>query len=224
VDIDIYSDVVCPWCYIGTARLRAALATFPGEAILRWRPFLVDPDRLGTDPGPASPGLRSAGSEATRGPRDGDALSAQGPARAERAQRGTVNSFDALRLLWFADRPEAVAFGATADTQPELADRLHRAHFRDGLDVAAPDVLTALAVEVGLDSAPVRRMLESDEGTPEVREEIEYAHSLGITAVPTFVFDGRYAVVGAHDADRLRAVLDDLSGRPAEPGDHDGPG
>jgi predicted DsbA family dithiol-disulfide isomerase len=111
-------------------------------------------------------------------------------------------------LLWFADTPGAVAFGADADTQPRLADLLYRAHFRDGLDVSAHEVLTSLAADVGLDGQRVRALLESGEGSDEVRRELAEAHEIGITAVPTFVFDGRYAVVGAHEASTLRGVLD----------------
>ena len=208
MDIEIYSDVVCPWCYIGATRLRAALATFPAEVMLRWRPFQLDPHAV-REPVAHRLARKFGGPEAAR--------AAIARATAAGAAEGlefdydravAANSFDAHRLLWFADRPEAVVFGAAADTQPRLAELLFRAHFSQGLDVAAPDVLTALAVDVGLDGPRVQQMLASDEGTVEVRADLADAIDLGITAVPTFVFAGRYAVVGAHDSATLRSVLD----------------
>jgi predicted DsbA family dithiol-disulfide isomerase len=224
VDIEIYSDVVCPWCYIGVARLRAALAgflgeRFPAEVVLRWRPFQLDPGAV-REPVADRLARKFGGEAAARAAID--RASAAGTAEGlefdyDRAIR--ADTFDAHRLLWFADRPEAVAFGADADTQPRLADLLHRAHFRDGLDVSAHDVLTSLAADIGLDGRRVRSMLESGEGSDEVRRAMDDAHAMGITAVPTFVFDGRYAVVGAHEAATLRGVLDQVLGAdPADPG------
>jgi predicted DsbA family dithiol-disulfide isomerase len=213
VDIEIYSDVVCPWCYIGVARLRAALAgslggTFPADVVLRWRPFQLDPgavrepvaDRLARKFGGQAAARAAIARASAAGAIEGLTFDYDQAIRAD--------TFDAHRLLWFADTPGAVAFGADADTQPRLADLLYRAHFRDGLDVSAHEVLTSLAADVGLDGQRVRALLESGEGSDEVRRELAEAHEIGITAVPTFVFDGRYAVVGAHEASTLRGVLD----------------
>jgi predicted DsbA family dithiol-disulfide isomerase len=124
-----------------------------------------------------------------------------------------ANTFDAHRLLWFADRPENVVFGASADTQPELADALHRAHFTHGLDIASHDVLAEIAAEIGLDEARVRHYLASTEGTADVRAQLARAHDLGITSVPTFIFAGRYAVTGAQETSTLRSVLDGVARR-----------
>jgi predicted DsbA family dithiol-disulfide isomerase len=228
VDIEIYSDVVCPWCYIGAAHLRTALSTFDADVVLRWRPFQLDPGAV-REPVPDRLARKFGGQPAARAAiaRAVAAGAATGlDLRYDRAV--AADTFDAHRLLWFADQPEAVASGATADTQPRLADVLYRAHFTDGLDVADHDVLTALAVDVDLDQTRVRHLLESTEGVAEVRGEMAEARALGITAVPTFVFAGQYAVTGAHPADTLRSVLDEVvrhtaSGvdGTAEPVDHD---
>jgi predicted DsbA family dithiol-disulfide isomerase len=210
VDIEIYSDVVCPWCYIGAARLRAALATFPAEVVVRWRPFQLDPGAV-REPVAQRLARKFGGEEAARAAiaRASAAGAAEGlEFDYDRAVR--ADTFDAHRLLWFADQPGTVVFGAGPDTQPRLADLLHQAHFRDGLDVAAHDVLTTLAADVGLDARRVREMLESGEGADEVRRELAEAQEMGITAVPTFIFDGRYAVVGAHESSTLRGVLDQV--------------
>ena len=124
-----------------------------------------------------------------------------------------ANSFNAHRLLWLADQPETVMFGAGADTQPELAEALHRAHFTDGLDIGSPEVLADLAAEAGLDRDRVLRFLASTEGVADVRAEIARAHDLGITSVPTFIFAGKYAVTGAQSTDYFRSVLREVSER-----------
>ncbi len=98
---------------------------------------------------------------------------------------------------------------------PVLAEALHKAHFTDGQDIGSVDVLTAVAVETGLNEAAVRAFLASDEGVAEVQAEIDAAHQLGISSVPTFVFAGKYAVSGAQDPDVLRA---DASGSRAPRG------
>jgi predicted DsbA family dithiol-disulfide isomerase len=210
VEIEIYADIVCPWCYLGKRRLERALETFDAEVILRWRPFQLDPSTP-TEARPLLPWLGASFGGAERARQ----LTARTAAIA--AAEGLdldfdraliVNTFLAHRLVWFADRPEAVAFGAIADTQPEIVEALHRAHFGDGLDIGSVETLTSLAAEVGLDAARVRRLLDSSEGEVEVRAGLRRAHALGVTGVPTFVFAGRYAVVGAQAPATLRAALD----------------
>jgi predicted DsbA family dithiol-disulfide isomerase len=215
VEIEVYSDVVCPWCYLGKRRLDATLAEFDGEVNVRWRAFQLDP-------GAPQTGRPLLSWLATRF--GGEAPARQVMARvtevasAEGLQLNfdsalIANSFDAHRLLWFADQPEAVFAGAMADTQPLLAEALHRAHFTDGLDIGSTDVLVALAEEVGLDTDRVRALLGSTEGTADVRAQIAMAHDLGITSVPTFVFAGKYAVTGAQTTGVLRSVLDEVAER-----------
>ncbi len=215
MEIEIYSDVVCPWCYLGKTRLDAALASYDGEAILRWRAFQLDPNA----PRHGRPLLdwltRRFGGEAHARRAVAQATSA---AAAEglsldfdRAQ--WANTFDAHRLLWFADQPEAVFAGAGADTQPELAEALYRAHLTEGLDVASHDVLVGLAERVGLEADRVRRLLSSTEAIADVRAQIARAHDLGVRSVPTFVFAGRYAVTGAREAAALRSIVDEVARR-----------
>lgn len=212
MEIEIYSDVICPWCYLGAVRLAAAVSSLNGEAVLRWRAFQLDPStpREG-EPLLASLGRRFGGVERAR------YMLAQvaSIARSENLnfdfERAVMaNTFDAHRLLWFADQPEAVFFGAGADAQPELAYALHRAHFTDGLNVGSHEVLASIAGGVGLDPARVTRLLASNEGTADVRAQIARAHDLGIRAVPTFIFAGRYAVTGALDAATLRSTLHEV--------------
>jgi predicted DsbA family dithiol-disulfide isomerase len=215
VEIEIYSDVVCPWCYLGKTRLDAALATYDGEVTVRWRAFQLDPDTphecrpllpwLGERVGGIDRARQMMGHITSLAAADGL------PLDFERAL--IANTFDAHRLLWFADQPETVFFGAGPDTQAELAEALHRAHFIDGLDIGSFDVLVDLAETAGLNGSRVRDFLASTEGTADVRAQIAHAHDVGITSVPTFVFAGKYAVTGAQDVATLRSVLAEVTRR-----------
>ncbi len=213
MDIDIYSDVVCPWCYLGTHRLKAALDAVGIEATLRWRPFQLDP----TAPRESQPlmgwlATRFGSQAAARAQTSRvTALAAVEGLRLDFDHALIANTFDAHRLLWFADLPQTVMFGATADTQPMLADALYRAHFTDGLDIGSTDVLVDLAAQVDLDPGRVRLLLESAEGVTEVREESSVARSRSITSVPTFILPGGLAVVGAQEVDILRSALTSAS-------------
>jgi predicted DsbA family dithiol-disulfide isomerase len=217
VEIEIYSDVVCPWCYLGKRRLEAALAASPlaDDVVLRWRAFQLDP----TTPREGRPliswlGPKFGGEDRARQTWSRvTALGAVEGIRIDFERAVIANTFDAHRLLWFADQPSSVLLGATADTQPELAEGLHRAHFTEGLDIGAHKVLSSVAASVGLDQLRVREMLASTDGTADVRAQMAQAQDLGITSVPTFIFAGKYAVTGAQDASTLAKVLAEVARR-----------
>ncbi|HEY7223323.1 MAG TPA: DsbA family oxidoreductase [Micromonosporaceae bacterium] len=217
MQIEIYADVVCPWCYLGKRRLEAALARSPfaTDAVLRWRPFQLDPElpRAG-QPLMTWLARRLGGPEAARAEVAKVSRVAMAEGLSLDYDRALIaNTFDAHRLLWFADQPESVFAGATADTQPELVEALHRAHFIEGRDVGDPEVLVAVAEEVGLEGERVGRLLGSREATADVRGQLARAYDLGITSVPTFVFAGTYAVTGAQDMTAMTAVLADVARR-----------
>ncbi len=217
MEIETYADVVCPWCLLARSRLDAALAAFDGEVNVRWRAFQLYPDapRVGR---PLLPwlGERAGGTERARQTMAHVVALAEADGLHLDLERALMaNTFDAHRLLWFADQPETVLYGATADTQTQLADLLQRAHFTDGLDIAAHDVLVSLAEQVGLDGHRVHEVLAGTTGTADVRGQLAHAHDLGVTSAPTFVFDGRYAVTGVRDAATLRSVLADAARRDA---------
>jgi predicted DsbA family dithiol-disulfide isomerase len=215
VEIEIYSDVVCPWCYIGKRRLEKALEGFPVEVTLRWRAYQLDPRA----PHTCAPlidwlGARYGGPDRARQMFGQATAAAAGEGLDFHFDRALIaNTFDAHRLIAWSGSPEAVAFGATADTQAELVEALHRAHFTDGLDIGSPDVLASRAASVGLDEGRVRRLLDSTEGSAETRAELTAARELGVTSVPTFIFAGKYAVSGAQDPVTLRSVLDEVARR-----------
>lgn len=194
--VEIYSDVACPWCYIGKRRFEKALAKFDDRADVEvvYKPYQLDPaaparayplmERLEKKFGPHASAMVERVTDAGRAEgidmRFADALAA--------------NTLAAHRLLLLAERE----YGATV--QQALAERLFEAHFTLGVDIGDAARLTELAVSAGLDRARVAGYLESNEGLEETRAGIRHAQEMGITAVPTFVFDGRYAVQGGQPA------------------------
>jgi len=202
--IDIWSDVVCPWCWIGKHRFRRALELMGDKAPqveVHWHPFLLDPEADAT-PVP----LRQAYAAKFGGAeRAGQMLAqTQDTARAEGLpmdfERGQVRvtTLPAHRLLWLAGR---------GGVQDAVGEALFRAHFAEGRNLADPQVLAEAAAAGGIPAGRVQAMLASDEGLAEVRAGLGQAQALGIQSVPTFVIDGRYAVQGAQPPEVFAQVL-----------------
>lgn len=204
MEIDIYSDVVCPWCYIGARRLARALESDPGPVTLRWRAFQLDPSAP-TTPQPVIDALapKFGGPDRVRGVFERTTAVAASEGLEFHFDRAVIaNTFDAHRLIWFA---------GSAGKQADVVEALHRAHFTEGLDVASPWVLASVANSVDLDGAAA--FLSSDAGVAEVRADLDNARELGITGVPAFVFAGKYLVTGAQDPSTLRGALDEVRRR-----------
>jgi predicted DsbA family dithiol-disulfide isomerase len=207
VEIEIYSDVVCPWCWIGERRLLTALSSFSDEAVtLKWRAFQLDPSAesagtplvqwLGSRYG-GEANARRMFSHVTNVARD-EGLTMN----FDRAV--SANTFDAHRLIWWS--------GVDGGDQRPMVEALHRAHFTDGLDIGDRDVISSLTPSPSL----TRKFLSSDEGVEEVRGELRAGRELGITGVPTFVFDGRAAISGAQDPSTFRDILSSLEVKSAK--------
>jgi predicted DsbA family dithiol-disulfide isomerase len=208
VEIEIYADVVCPWCFIGKRRLEKALTSYAGEVTVRYRPFQLDPS-----PVPHAEPTISALARKFGGPERARQIVAQTVSTA--ALDGlelnfekslTANTFDAHRLVRLADQ-----IGKSA----EMVEALYQAHFIDGVDVGSHAELARLAGRVGVDVAEAQRYLASDSGADEVRAALTEARDLGITAVPMFVFAGKYGVSGAQEPSTLLSVLAEVEQREA---------
>ena len=215
MEIEIYSDVVCPWCYIGTRRLAEALRSYDGEVTLRWRAYQLDPG-MPREGQPLLPWLGARYGGEARARQMADSATAAGATAGITMNFSSAlvaNTFDAHRLIWFAGSPQAVPYGADADAQQHVVEALHAAHFTHGRDIADVDTLVAVAASVGLDAARVEKLLRSDEGVTEINAELSEARDLGVTSVPTFVFAGKYAVTGAQDPATLASVLDEVARR-----------
>ncbi|GGS01999.1 DSBA oxidoreductase [Micromonospora fulviviridis] len=208
MEIEIYADVVCPWCWIGKRRLEQALASYDGEVTVRFRPFQLDPTPV-TEPKPLieALGAKFGGRDKAEGMAAHVTQVAKGAGIDMRFDRAVAaNTFEAHRLVRFATERGRAA---------ELVERLYRAHFQDGIDVGSTDALVKLAAEVGLDETEARDYLESNLGRREVAADLSAAHQLGVSSVPTFVLAGKYAVTGAQEPETLLAALHEVAQREA---------
>lgn len=214
--IDIWSDVVCPWCWIGKHRFQQGVALLGDDAPdleVHWHPFLLDPD-ASTTPVPLREAYVAKFGSAER---TAQILSqTQTTARAEGLPMDfdqgqvRVTTLPAHRLLWLAGR-EGV--------QAAVGEALFRAHFVEGRNLADPQTLIAAAATGGIAAERVTALLAGDEGLPEIQAQLAQAQALGIQSVPTFVVNDRYAIQGAQPpeafAQALRQIAADMPEAPA---------
>jgi len=200
--IEIWSDVVCPWCYIGKRRLESALDAFDEEVEVLWRSFQLDPSEPAEAPDDLDEALAAKYGMTVEQAREMMAHMTRTGAEEglelnfERARRG--NTLDAHRLLHFA---------ATRGVQPAMKERLLLAYMTEGRPISHRDELARLAADVGLDGDEVRGMLETDAFLEDVRSDQIRARKMGVSGVPFFLMDGRLAVAGAHPSDVLLQAL-----------------
>jgi predicted DsbA family dithiol-disulfide isomerase len=218
VHVEIWSDVVCPWCYIGKRRFERAVAELAGELVVDvvYRPFQLDPT---ASPGASMPvaeayARKFGGAEQAKAVIDRVTAMAHEAGiefRMDRALR--ANTLLAHRLLWLAEPPCPIP-------QAAVKERLLQAYFIDGLDIGDPDVLADCAADVGFDREEIVQFLEGDVGSTEVAALLRQAHDAGITAVPTYVIDRRWAIPGAQDPEVFVRVLRRIAAQVRE--EHDG--
>ncbi len=202
--IDIWSDVACPWCWIGKRRFQRALDLLGDDAPaldVHWHPFLLDPE-ASDEPVPLREALAAkfGGAERVRDMLAGTQAAARAEGLPFDFERGQVRvgTLPAHRLLWLAARE------GDADA---VGEALFHAHFAEGRNLADPEVLVAAGRAGGLPEARVREFLAGQEGLPEVRAQLAQAQAMGIRAVPTFVIDGRFAVQGAQPPELFAQAL-----------------
>ncbi len=206
IKLDILSDPICPWCYIGKANLDAALLERPNHPFLiEWHPFRLNPDM---PPGGMD---RRRYLEAKFGSREGaaaayarvfDAARAAGLDIAwDRIDR-TPNTLDAHRLIHWA---------GVEGRQTAAVSALFDAYLQQGKDIGDRDVLGDLAARIEMDRAVVLRLLATSADLDDIEARDAHARARGVTGVPTFVVDGRHVVVGAQTPDLWRQVIDELA-------------
>ena len=199
--IDVVSDVVCPWCYLGEKRLEAALAGQSFPVTVRWRPYQLDP----TIP---SEGLDRQQYMERKFGKDGRVKGIHDRLAGLGAEVGIAFAFDKItRAPNTLDAHRLIRWAASAARQSEMADRLFRAYFVEGRDIGDRAVLLAIAGDCGLDTEIVRKLLEGGADVEPVRQEVAEAQKIGVTGVPFFIFDGRLAVPGAQDASILKQAI-----------------
>jgi len=206
VHIDVVSDVVCPWCYIGKHRLERALTLTPDTAAeVEYRPYFLNPwiPREGID---RKTYLETKFGSVARydaiAERVAAAAAAEGLTYAPKKMTRQPNTIDCHRLIHWAE-----AVGKAA----EMKQRLMELYFRDGGDLTAIDVLVQAAADCGLDPDDVPRRLATDEDVALVSSQAQEASDKGISGVPTFVFAQKYAVSGAQPAEQLARAIRQVS-------------
>ncbi|MGY1811468.1 DsbA family oxidoreductase [Blastococcus sp. SYSU D00820] len=205
VQVEVWSDVVCPWCFIGKRRLEAALARFPhrDQVEVVWRSFQLDPS---VPEGETHPTLPALAAKYGRSEADMRAMMRH----VEETAAGEGLTYDLASGISGNTLPahELLHLAAEHGRQGELKERLLSAQFQEGRSVFDVDSLAALAAEVGLDDAEVRAALADHRHRAAVLEDIATARSLGATGVPFFVVDRRYGAAGAQPADLLLQLLE----------------
>ena len=211
IRIDVVSDVVCPWCFLGKARLEAAIASLPDvDARIHWRPYQLDPTipRSGVD--------RKAYMEAKfgTGPRLGQVHE---QLREFGNEVGIAFDFDAIEIspnTLNAHRLIRWAEQAGPEIQGKVVDALFKSYFEEGQDIGSASVLESVAAKAGMDPQIVRTLLPTDAEIAGVEAEIEHGRKIGITGVPCFIIDEKYAVMGAQTAEIMAdAIRQAIEGR-----------
>ncbi|MEV0229374.1 DsbA family oxidoreductase [Nonomuraea sp. NPDC050786] len=197
--VEIFSDVVCPWCYIGHARFLKAAEQFRakgGTIDVTMRPYELNPD-ASVEGEPLIPALeRKFGPNARQMVERVTEVAAGEGLEMDQDRAVSASTFEAHRLIEVAQRQ---------GRGKEMTERLFRAYFSEGLNVADADVLAKLAAEVGVE--------DRGEGAEQVREQLGRARALGISGVPLFLFEGKYAVSGAQPEETFAAAIDEVAER-----------
>ncbi|QDI75724.1 MULTISPECIES: DsbA family oxidoreductase [Leisingera] len=205
VKLDILSDPICPWCYIGKTHLDKALAEVPDHPfVIEWHPFQLNPDmpREGMD--------RRDYLERKFGGKEA-AIKAYAPVveHAEKAgltinfegMKRTPNTLDAHRLIHWA---------GIEGKQSQVVDALFKAYFVDARDIGGHAVLAEIAQDAGMDADVVSRLLEGDSDVQVIRDRDAHSRKMGVTSVPTFIVASQHAVPGAQPPELWKQVIEDI--------------
>ena len=204
VTIDIYSDVICPWCFIGKRRMEKGLAG--RAATVRWHPFELNPDMPHAGVERRTYRIKKFGSWERSLELDaqvGRAFAGEGIVFNPEKLARTPNTFDAHRVIWLAGEK---------GVQDGVVESLFRAYFTDGRDLSDRATLVSVAVEGGLDAGEVNELLVGGRGEAEVREWERKGRQLGISGVPYFVINGKVALSGAQPPETFRAAIEQATG------------
>jgi predicted DsbA family dithiol-disulfide isomerase len=203
--VEIWSDVVCPWCYIGKRRIEGALAQFEhqDQVEILWRSYQLDPQAPRIAEETVNEMLaRKYGMSLKQATAANDRVSnlaAQEGLEYHLEKAHHSNTFDAHRLIHLA---------ASHQLQENMEERLFKAYFTEGENLGDTETLVKLAAEVGIDAEEARAVLASDRYADEVRADIQRARRLGVQGVPFFAIDEKYGVSGAQPSEVLKEVLE----------------
>jgi predicted DsbA family dithiol-disulfide isomerase len=203
--VEIWSDVVCPWCYVGKRRFESALARFDhrDDVEVVWRSFELDPEAPARREGTAAEHLASK-----YGMSPEQVLASQERLTGLAAAEGLEYHLDATAGGNTFDAHRLIHLGAAHGLQDDVKERLMFAYFTEGAAIGEPDVLQRLGVEVGLPGDEVAELLAGDRFAAEVRADEHRARLFGVSGVPFFGIDERYGVSGAQSSDLILSALD----------------
>lgn len=211
IKLDIMSDPICPWCYIGKTLLERALEQEGDHPFLiEWHPFQLNPDM------PAEGMDRADYLERKFGGKD-NAVKVYSEIVAHAEKAGiTLNVGDIKRTPNTLDAHRLINWAKIEGKQNAIVDALFKAYFIDGRDIGDHEVLADLADGIGMDAAVVQRLLKSDADLEEIKQRDAMAREMGVNSVPTFIVGGRHAVPGAQQPDLWRKVIADLRDQQAQ--------
>jgi predicted DsbA family dithiol-disulfide isomerase len=205
IKVDIWSDVQCPWCYIGKRKFEAAVAQFPGEVDIEYHSFELAPDTpVDFDGTPKDYLAHRRGVS----PEQADQMLERVTGIA--ASVGLAYDYDHVHQTNTIKAHELLHYAKSQGRQFDMKERLLKAYFVDGRHVGRIEDLADLAAEIGLDRADVVRVLTEERYLPDVKADVAQAEAYGIHGVPFFVFDEKYGVSGAQDAATFANVLEEV--------------
>ncbi|SFB82813.1 DsbA family oxidoreductase [Tropicimonas isoalkanivorans] len=208
IKLDILSDPICPWCYIGKTLLFRALEDRPDHPfVIEWHPFQLNPDM------PPEGMDRRAYLEAKFGSRE-KVVEAHVPVDAAAEAAGLSIDFGAIaRTPNTLDAHRLIHWAGIERRQTDVVAALFDAHFADGRDISDHDVLADIADTAGMDAAVIRRLLASDSDVEEIRTRDAHARERGITGVPTFIVAETHVVPGAQQTELWLKLIDEINGQ-----------
>ena len=205
VKLDILSDPICPWCYIGKTNLDKALAAIPDHPfVIEWHPFQLNPDM------PDEGMDRREYLEGKFGGKEG-AVRAYAPV-VEHAEKAGLNiNFEAMkRTPNTLDAHRLIHWAGIEGKQTTAVDALFRAYFVEGRDIGDHEVLADIADGIGLDASVVLKLLKSDADREDIRKRDAHSREMGVNSVPTFIVANQHAVPGAQPAELWEKVINEI--------------
>ena len=205
IPLHIFSDPICPWCYIGKARLDRALEARPQHPLtIQWHPFQLNPDM------PAGGMDRKAYLEGKFGGKEG-AVRAYAPVVEHAEKSGAHINFDAIKKTPNTiDAHRLIHWAGIEQRQSLVVDLLFKAYFVDGRDIGDQEVLADIADTAEMDAAMVAKLLASDADTDDIRARDAHSRKMGVGSVPTFIVAGKHAVPGAQPPEMWVGVINEI--------------
>lgn len=205
VKLDIISDPICPWCYIGKTNLDKALLQFPDHPFtIEWHPFQLNPDmpRGGMD--------RRDYLETKFGGKEG-AVKAYAPVVEHAEKVGALINFDAMKITPNTiDAHRLIHWAGIEQRQSFVVDLLFKTYFVEGRDIGSHEVLADIADTAGMDAAMITRLLATDEDTQTLRDRDAHSRKMGVNSVPTFIVANQHAVPGAQPTETWVQIITDI--------------